>query len=88
MYAYLFQRIGSRYTPLIRMDWHPSHNGLHVHVNCDNDKNLVGRDLVGCKALSLSKSYRFDVRKHNERARFVNMFCHTCNIALGSVELL
>lgn len=88
MYGYLFQETAGNLTPIIRMDWHPSHKRLHVRVNCENNLDLEGRDLVGCKELNLSESHAFDVRKDDDRARFIDVFCQACNIVLGDGDLL
>lgn len=88
MYGYLFEISDGRYRPLIRMDWHPSHKGLHVLTSCETELDLTGRNLVGCKELALSKDHSFDVRMADDRARFVDVFCTTCNIRLGTGALL
>lgn len=75
-------------TPLLRMDWHPSHKGLHAVVNCEDERDLRGRN-VGGKELDLA-SYGIsflDPDSDQDRLQFVNIFCDACNITLGGKGL-
>lgn len=76
-------------TPLVRMDWHPSHKGLHAVFNCEDVRDFKGRGLTGCKELALER-YRvsyLDPDSEQDRLRFVEIFCDVCNIALGEEGL-
>lgn len=74
--------------PLLRLDWHPSHKGLHVVINCEDDRNLRGRNLSG-KEFDLSGygvSF-LDPEVEQDRLKFVEIFCSVCNIAIGDEGL-
>lgn len=75
-------------TPLLRLDWHPSHKGLHAVINCEDDRDLRGRNLSG-KELDL-RSYGvsfLDPEDEQDRLKFVDIFCSVCNITLGGEGL-
>jgi hypothetical protein len=88
IYGWLFHQSNGSLVPLVRLDWHPSHKGLHVTLNCEGHYDLTGRDLVGGKEFDLSKSESFDPRAEEDRARFISLFCELCNITLGNGTLL
>jgi hypothetical protein len=88
IYGWLFCKTKGFLVPLVRLDCHPSHKGLHMVLNCEGNYDLAGRDLVGGKEFDLSKTGIFDPRVEEDRARFISLFCELCKITLGNGTLL
>ncbi|CAD1788742.1 hypothetical protein XSP_001045 [Xanthomonas euroxanthea] len=77
-------------TCLLRLDWHPSHKGMHCIVNCEQERDLSGRNLAGCKELALKDSpvSGLDPDIEDHRKEFIRIFCDVCNISAGEAGLL
>lgn len=83
-YAFLFmRRADGRLLPLARVDYHPSHKGLHAVVNCEENRDLTGRSLPGCKEFSLKLSGNLDPGIDRDRDRLVVEACARLGIRLG-----
>jgi len=89
MYGFLFKDGAGRLIPLVRMDLHLSHKDLHILVNCEDERDLSGRSLPGCKELALERFAvsTFDPDREEDRQKFIATFCEVCNIALGRGDL-
>jgi hypothetical protein len=87
--GFLFRERDGRLTPLVRMDLHLSHKDLHIHINCEDERDLTGRGLPGCKEFALDRFAisNFDPDREEDRQRFIGAFCDVCNIALGRGDL-
>ena len=75
IYGWLTLTVGENLLPLLRLDWHPSHKGLHVSLNCEIPYDLTNRNVVGGKELQLKNAFPFDPKIEEHRTRFVNVFC-------------
>lgn len=87
LYGYAFRELADGLEPLLRMDYHPSHKGLHVKFNCENPVELLNRDVVLGKEFQL-KPFSIDPDNAQDRARFVEEFCRRIAVSLGKGELL
>jgi len=87
LYAYAFRDHPDGLEPLLRMDYHPSHKGLHVKFNCENAVELVNRDVVQGREFGL-RTAGYDPDDELDRARFVEEFCRRIAVPLGQGDLL
>lgn len=87
LFGYAFREHAEGLEPLLRMDYHPSHKGLHVKFNCENTLELVNRDVVQGREFGL-KAAAYDPGKERDRARFVADFCRCIGASLGQGDLL
>lgn len=87
LYGYAFRQKPEGLEPLLRMDYHPSHKGLHVKFNCERTVDLINRDVVQGREFRL-KDMTFDPDNPTDRARFVAEFCRRIAARLGEGELL
>lgn len=88
MYGFLFKE-ATRWIPLLRMDLHLSHKGLHIVVNCEDERDLSGRSLPASKEFALDRFpvSTFDPDREEDRQKFIAAFCEVCNISLGRGDL-
>ncbi|MGM0517854.1 MAG: hypothetical protein ACQER6_09665 [Pseudomonadota bacterium] len=91
-YAHLFlqEEEDDGLVPLARVDYHPSHKGFHTVLNCEQNKDLTGRSLPGCKefTLHLGGYTEPDPEKESDRARLVYAACERLGVRLGKEDLL
>lgn len=72
-YCYLYLQAQPRhYVPLARVDYHPSHKGLHVVLNCEDGRDLTNRNLPGCRELALSCREGLDPAQERDRESLVH----------------
>jgi len=84
--AWLFIARGSELVPVARMDYHPSHRELHVHMNCEERRDLTNRGLPGTKVLNLKNSRAWDPRQEIDRINLVGRALQCFSISLPEVE--
>lgn len=82
LYAWAFLAGERGLLPLARMDYHPSHKGLHLVVNCERGLDLTNRGLPGCNEFALAH-VELDPDLPEDRSRFVTLFCERLHIELG-----
>lgn len=87
LYGYAFRQKPEGLEPLLRMDYHPSHKGLHVKFNCEQPVEYINRDVVQGREFQL-RHQPLDPDDARDRARFVEAFCRRIAAALGEGELL
>ena len=81
--GYLFVKEAKGLRALLRLDHHPSHGGLHVHVSCESLPDTLNRDVVGGKKIDVSPGLRLDAESEEDQLRFLHVFAECCGIALG-----
>lgn len=84
--AWLFVADGADLVPVGRMDYHPSHRGLHVHVNCEDGRDLTNRALPGSKILNLKNTQKWDPKLEIDRINLTARALQCFNISLLEVE--
>jgi hypothetical protein len=82
LYAWAFQATEKGLLPLARMDYHPSHKGLHMVLNCERGLDLTNRSLPGCREFALG-DVELDADEDKDRNKFVALFCERLGIELG-----
>ena len=82
LYAWAFQATEKGLLPLARMDYHPSHKGLHMVLNCERGLDLTNRGLPGCREFALG-DVELDADEDKDRNKFVALFCERLGIELG-----
>lgn len=82
LYGWAFLSTERGLLPLVRMDYHPSHKGLHMVVNCERGLDLTNRGLPGCREFALG-DIELDADSAEDRNRFVTLFCERLRIDLG-----
>lgn len=87
LYGYAFRQQPEGLEPLLRMDCHPSHKGLHVKFNCERSVKFINRDVVQGREFRLNHQ-PLDPDKELDRARFVEEFCRRIAASLGEGDLL
>jgi hypothetical protein len=88
IYAHLFYHLASDHLyPLARMDYHPAHKGLHIKLNCEDQKDLSNRDLPGTKEFNLlDLDDPLDPRQEEDRQRFIAIACKRLGISYSQPE--
>lgn len=84
--AWLFVAQGAELVPVVRMDYHPSHRGLHVHANCEDDRDLTNRALPGAKILNLKNTQNWDPKLGIDRINLVSRALQYFSISLVEAE--
>jgi hypothetical protein len=79
-YCYLYLKCAHGNMPLARIDYHPSHKDLHMLVNCEDERNLVNRNLPGCRQLSLRSVGSLDPALETDRSRLIKISMTLFNI--------
>ena len=87
LYGYAFREKPEGLEPLLRMDYHPSHKGLHVKFNCERPVDFINRDVVQGREFRLN-GLPLDPDLERDRARFVEEFCRRTAASLGGGDLL
>lgn len=87
LYGCLYRQHPHGLEPLARMDYHVSHKNLHILVNCEDERDLIGRGMPGCKELILS-DVKLDPDSEEDRNHFVAIFCDRLGIELGREDFL
>lgn len=82
LYGFLFKEVPRGLMPMVRLDYHPSHKGLHILLNCEDERDLTNRGLPGCKELAITDK-ALDPDVEDDRNRFIALFCERVNIELG-----
>ncbi|MBL0167659.1 MAG: hypothetical protein IPP85_11165 [Propionivibrio sp.] len=82
LYGWAFQATEKGLLPLARMDYHPSHKGLHMVLNCERGLDLTNRGLPGCREFALG-DVELDADEEKDRIKFVALFCKRLGIELG-----
>lgn len=82
LYGFLFKEFPRGLLPMVRLDYHPSHKGLHMLLNCEDERDLTNRGLPGCKELAITDK-ALDPDVEDDRNRFIALFCERVNIELG-----
>jgi len=81
IYAHLFlYRSENLIYPLARIDYHPSHKGLHILLNCEDKRDLSNRSLPGVKEFNLKLNDLIDPRLKQDRQRFIRIVCEKLGI--------
>lgn|SRR5690554_3276365 len=84
--AWLFRAAGDDLVPLVRLDYHPSHRDLHIHVNCEDDRNLTNRMMPGCKLLNMKPHGKLDPGNEIDRQNLVGIAMDCFNIDFWSED--
>jgi hypothetical protein len=84
--AWLFLAQGADLVPVSRLDYHPSHRGLHVHVNCEDGRDLVNRGLPGTKILNLKKTQNWNPKLEIDRINLVSRALNCFGISLTGAK--
>jgi hypothetical protein len=84
--AWLFLSEGDDLTPIARMDYHPSHKGFHVHLNCEDARDLTNRALPGSKDLAVGRTRRWDPKVEIDRINLVDQALGCFCISMPSSE--
>jgi len=72
-YCYLYLQQQPRYyIPLARVDYHPSHKGLHVVLNCEDERDLTNRNLPSCREFALKCREGLDPALDRDRESLVH----------------
>jgi len=71
--AYFFLTKEDNLYPLARIDYHPSHKELHIHISCEDMRDLTNRNLAGIKEFNLKLKKPIDPAIETDRMRFVNI---------------
>ncbi|MBI5331642.1 MAG: hypothetical protein HZB71_13655 [Betaproteobacteria bacterium] len=82
-YGHLLQSTDAGLLPLAILHYHPSHKGLHAVLNCEIERNYVGRQLPGAPEFSLKGADGLDPRSEADRKRLVCLFCERFGVMLG-----
>ena len=80
--AWLFLAQGSELVPIVRMDYHPSHRGLHLHLNCEDSRDLTNRALPGTKILNLKTKQKWDPKTGIDRINLTSRALQCFSISL------
>ncbi|MFP3979141.1 hypothetical protein [Marinobacter sp. KMM 10035] len=84
--AWLFLSEGDDLTPIARMDYHPSHKGFHMHVNCEDSRDLTNRALPGAKELAIGRTRKWDPKVDIDRINLVDQALKCLRISMLSLE--
>lgn len=84
--AWLFLSSGEDLIPIARMDYHPSHKGFHLHLNCEDERDLTNRALPGAKELSFGKNRRLDPKLEIDRINLTEQALKCFRISLPSEQ--
>lgn len=84
--AWLFLAKDVELVPIARLDYHPSHRGLHLHLNCEDSRDLTNRGLPGAKILNLKNTQKWDPKTGIDRINLVNRALQCFSISLPTVE--
>lgn len=87
LHGYAFRQKPEGLEPLLRMDYHPSHKGLHVKFNCEQPIEFINRDVVRGREFNLNHP-PLDPDAAQDRARFVEEFCRRIAVSFGEGDLL
>lgn len=87
LYGHLYRQRPHGLEPLARMDYHLSHKNLHILINCEDERDLTGRGMPGCKELDL-KGLTLDPDNEEDRSHFIAIFCNRLGIQLGRQDFL
>ncbi len=72
IYAHFFyQIVENNLYPLADVHYHPGHKGLHILLNCEDQRNLSNRHLAGAKEFNLKLDKPIDPQSDNDRQRFL-----------------
>lgn len=88
LYGHLFYSTQRGLIPIARLDYHCSHKGLHIILNCEDERDLIGRALPGCKEFNLNLNKIIDPDNKVDRQRFISIFCEKLNITLGREDMV
>lgn len=81
MYAHFFYQITEPHLyPLAEVHYHPTHKGLHILLNCEDNRNLSNRHLAGAKEFNLKLHAPIDTALENDRQRFLAIVCERLGI--------
>ncbi|MDG5498934.1 hypothetical protein [Marinobacter sp. BGYM27] len=84
--AWLFLAAGDDLVPLARLDYHPSHKGIHIHVNCDESRDHTNRMMPGCKSLNMKTTGDYDPDNSIDRQNLVGIAMDRFNIEFWQAD--
>lgn len=87
--AWLFTGHPSNITPLARLDYHGSHKPVHLHLNCEDARDLTNRALPGAKELNVSGKSQLDPALERDREHLINtaLRVFNCEFDVGTDDL-
>lgn len=78
--VWLFLEKTDDLVPVARMDYHPSHKGFHVHLNCEERRDFTNRAMPGARDLALKGTRPLDPSLELDRTNLVGVAMRCFNI--------